>query len=254
MDRLIYTALNALGNLRDTQELSAQNLANLSVPGYRRELSGGGAARFLSALEGETTRAFQLDRGGRAVSGGEGTPSRTGDSMDISIDGEGFFYVQPPGGGEPALTRRGDLRISAGGRLTNAAGEEFLGTGMAPIEVPPFRRIAVDDLGQISVEPLDGPGETLVVGTLATVVPPGTGGLAKSPDGRIRSAGGGPLPAPDQLAQVRQGTLEGSNVNATEELIGSIELQRSFEVNLRMIQTAREMDDAGTALLRMPGA
>ena len=49
-----------------------------------------------------------------------------------------------------------------------------------------------------------------------------------------------------------QGALEGSNVNATEELISSIELQRSFELNIRMISTAKEIDEAGSRLLRMP--
>ena len=59
-------------------------------------------------------------------------------------------------------------------------------------------------------------------------------------------------PRPDQTAKVAQGVLEGSNVNATEELIASIDLQRSFELNMRMISTAKEIDEAGSRLLRMP--
>ena len=49
-----------------------------------------------------------------------------------------------------------------------------------------------------------------------------------------------------------QGALEGSNVNATEELISSIDLKRSFELNMRVVSTAKELDEAGTRLLAMP--
>ena len=55
-----------------------------------------------------------------------------------------------------------------------------------------------------------------------------------------------------RTARVVQGVLERSNVNTTEELIASIELQRSFEVNLRLITAARDMDEAGAALMKMP--
>jgi flagellar basal-body rod protein FlgF len=76
--------------------------------------------------------------------------------------------------------------------------------------------------------------------------------LRKSDDGRIRTVDGSPLPPPDQRARVMQGVREGSNVNNLEELIGTIELQRAFEMNMRMIQTAREVDESGAALLRVP--
>ena len=86
--------------------------------------------------------------------------------------------------------------------------------------------------------------------SLATTLAPGAN-LIKGEDGQIRPATG-PLPAPDQQAKVMQGALEGSNVNATEELISSIDLQRSFELNMRVVSTAKELDEAGTRLLAMP--
>ena len=61
-----------------------------------------------------------------------------------------------------------------------------------------------------------------------------------------------PSTVADQSIGVVQGVLERSNVNTTEELIASIELQRSFEVNLRLITAARDMDEAGAALMKMP--
>lgn len=255
MDRLIYTSLNSLANLRDTQVVVAQNLANSAVPGFRSDLANEGSAHFLSALESHTSRVFQLERGPHGFSERPGALSRTGDSMDIAIVERGYFYIQPEGGGAPALSRRGDLRTGADGVLTNGAGEVLLGTDLQPVILPPFRSIAIDDLGQITLEPANGaPGERVQVATLATLVPDESLELAKSPDGRIRMADGSALPGPDQMARVTQGALEGSNVDSTGELIASIELQRSFELNMRMIQTARDTDEAALSLLRMPGA
>nr|WP_111299300.1 flagellar hook-basal body complex protein [Paracoccus saliphilus] len=254
MDRLVHTALNSLANLRDTRTISAQNLANQAVPGFRRDLQNEGSAHFLQMLQTESGRAFQLERGPHGFSRAPGPMDQTGDPMDLAIADRGFFYVLPPGGGEPALTRRGDLQMGPGGTLVNGAGEAMLGANLQPIVVPPFTEIVVDDLGQVVVTPQGGaPGERVQVGVLATVDPDDAVELRKSLDGRIRMADGSDLPPPDQRPRVLQGIREGSNVNATAELIDSIELQRTFELNLRMIQTAREVDEAGSALLRLPG-
>lgn len=252
MDRLVHTALNSLANLRDSRTLSAQNLSNMAVPGYRRDLQNEGGAHFLTTLQAQTGRAFQLERGPHGFSRAPGPLDRTGDPLDLAIADRGFFYIQPPGGGEPALTRRGDLQPGPDGTLINGAGEVMLNADLQPMIVPPFSRIMVDELGQVSITPLEG-GEAVAVGVLATVDPDDALDLRKSLDGRIRMADDSPLPPPDQRARIVQGTREGSNVNATAELIDSIELQRTFELNLRMIQTAREIDEAGASLLRMPG-
>lgn len=255
MDRLVYTALNSLANLRDQRVSSAQNLANLAVPGFRRDLGNNGQAFYVATDDRQSARALQLERGPHAFSVAAGPMERTGDPMDIAIADAGFFYVQPPDGAAPALSRRGDLRLGEGGALLNGAGEAMLGQDLQPIVLPPFRDVVIDDLGQVQIAPIDGaPGERQVVAVLATIDPPAALDLRKSPDGRIRPADGTPLPQPDQRARVVQGMREGSNVNAMQEMIDSIELQRTFDVNLRMITSAREIDEAGSALLRPPGA
>jgi len=255
MDRMIHTALNSLANLRDQRVISAQNLANMAVPGFRRDLANEGSAHFVDAFDSLTTRAMQLERGPHGFSRAAGPLDRTNDPMDLAIADRGFFFIQPPGGGEPALTRRADLQVGQGGILQNGAGEVMLGADMQPLVLPPFRELEINDLGQVVITPQGGaPGERLLVGTLATVDPPDDLDLRKSLDGRIRTPDGSPLPEPDQRPRILQGVREGSNVNATAELIDSIELQRTFELNLRMIQTAREVDEAGSALLRPPGS
>lgn len=211
MDRLIHTALNSLANLRDQRVVSAQNLANLQVPGFRRDLANEGTAHFVEAMDSLTSRAFQLERGYHGFAREAGPLDRTGDPMDLAIADRGFFFVQPPGGGEPALSRRADLRIGPGGLLQNGAGEAMLDAQMQPIVLPPFRSLEVDDLGQIVISPQDGPaGARELVAMLATVDPPDDLALRKSLDGRIRTADGGPLPEPDQRPRILQGAREGS--------------------------------------------
>lgn len=251
MDRLVHTALNSIANLRDQRIASANNLANMNVPGFRRDLPNEGRAFTLTADGSLESRALQLETGPHAFSQTAGFLDQTGEAMDLALADKGYFYVKPDSGGEPALTRRADLRTLPDGQLVNGAGETMLDEGLRPIVLPPFRRMTVDDAGMIRIEPQDGaPGEEVAIARLATVVPDGIA-LRKGPDGMIRQNEGG-VPAPDGRGRVLQGVREGSNVNPTEELISSIELQRSFEINLRMITTAKEIDEAGSRLMRMP--
>ncbi|MEY4982694.1 MAG: hypothetical protein RIR62_960 [Pseudomonadota bacterium] len=254
MDRFIHTALNALGNLRGVQTVSAQNLANQNVPGFRRDFIAEGAAFVLEGADGAPSpRAFQMDREEAGFSDLSGFLDKTGEPLDIAIAGAGYFYIRPDTGGPPALSRRGDLQIGLDGALVNGAGEAVLSQGLQPIVLPPHRNIVIDELGRITIEPLDGaPGERLEVAMIGTTLAQGLA-LAKGEDGQIRPQTG-PLPAPDQAAKVAQGVLEGSNVNPTEELIASIDLQRSFELNMRVISAAKEIDEAGAQLLRAPDA
>lgn len=251
MDRLVHTALNSISNLRDQRTVSANNLANMNVPGFRRDLPNEGRAFFVESEDSFALRAMQLEKGPHAFASSAGFLDQTGQTLDIAIADKGFFYIQPETGGDPALSRRGDLHVAADGRLTNGAGDQLLSDGLQPITVPPFRNLVVDDGGFITIEPLDGaPGETVQIARLATVVPTDQD-LAKGADGQIRKADN-TLPPPNGGARVLQGVLEGSNVNSTEELVASIDLQRTFEINHRMIKTAQELDEAGSRLLRMP--
>ena len=75
--------------------------------------------------------------------------------------------------------------------------------------------------------------------------------LKKFPDGHIRLRDGG-IPEIDQETRMVQGYLEGSNVNTVQELIENMQRQRTFELNVRMISVAKEIDEAGTSVLRMP--
>lgn len=250
MDRLIHTALNALAVRRESKISQAQNLANMNVPGFRRDLDNDGGTMFLEQMRTASSRAFRMETGPAAFSAEPGFLNPTDEDLDVAIADEGYFFIQPETG-DPALSRRGDLRIGADGVLRDGAGDAMLNVGGAQIVVPPYRSLTITELGEIWIDPQGGgPGDVVLVGTLATARPP-VADLVKGLDGRIRTRQG-PLPAPDQQAKVLQGTLEGSNVNPVEELIASIELQRGFELGVRMISVAREIDEAGTSLMRAP--
>lgn len=255
MDRFVHTALNSLSNLRDSRVIQSQNLANQNTPGFRKDLQNEGKTHFLTHFNDATSAvALHLETGPHGFSQAAGTLMQTNEPMDLAIADKGYFYTMPANG-EPALSRRGDLHQDANGVLLNGAGEKVLSNEMTEITLPPFRRMTVNDLGQIFIEPMTGePGQTVLAATIATVVPADDLKLQKSADGNIRTVDGSPLPIPNQAARVVQGTLEGSNVNPVEELVASIETQRQFELGVRMIKTAQEMDEGGARLLRMPDA
>lgn len=253
MDRAIFTALNAISIRQDARITQSQNLANMSVPGFRRDIPNEGATKYLDPAGGLGVRAFQMESAVTRFSDRAGTLSQTGADFDVAIAQDGYFFAMGAEG-MPGLTRRGDLRQDAEGALMNGAGQRMLGEDMAPIVLPPHRSMRITDLGEIHIEPADGPaGQTVLAGMLATVAPaPGTP-LTKGLDGLIR-ADDGTVPPPDQGARVLQGVLEASNVNPVEELLASIDVQRGYEIGMRMILQMRTIDEAGASLMQAPQA
>jgi len=85
---------------------------------------------------------------------------------------------------------------------------------------------------------------------LGSVSPPAEG-LTKSLDGKIRNFDGS-IPDADQSGLFAQGVLEGSNVNAIEEMVFNMDMQRQFEINVKLIKQAEEIDKSGTKLMSLP--
>ena len=122
---------------------------------------------------------------------------------------------------------------------------------MQPITVPDYRELKISDDGNVIIEPLGSdPGTKQTVGQIALTLAGGVE-LKKFPDGEIRVEDGS-VPAFDEEVRVVSKHVELSNVNITEELINSIEDQRQYEINIKMISSASEIDEAGASLIRMP--
>ena len=250
MDKLIYTAFNTLNNIYDNRSVRAQNMANINVPGYRRDLgtkSVGSA--FMSSYNTFQSRALAIRDDTNVFESDPGTLSQTGSKLDIAIRGDGYFVVKGPGA--PSLSRRGDLSVTNDGTLVNGAQQQLLGENLQPINVGAYRGIDITDEGVVRVEPLGSePGTKVEVGKIALTSAFDVQ-LQKAIDGEIRTVDG-TVPAVDGVPKIVQKHVELSNVNITEELVNTIEDQRAYEINIKLIKSASDADEAGASLMRMP--
>ena len=249
MDRSIYTALNSMNILRDNQSVTAQNLANISVTGFQKDIQINFASVYLDRDKGIDPRVMALQEPG----GFDATPGpvqQTGAPLDLAVDGSGYFIVKPANG-KIALSRRGDFTVSADGTLRDGTGTQPLSVDLEPVTIPPHRKISISGDGIIEIEPLNAPlGQTVVIAQLATTfgseVP-----LAKTIDGFVRPIDGS-VPAPDNRTILLSGFLEGSNVQSVDELVTGIDQSRAYEINVKFISTAQEIDEASASIMRMP--
>ena len=250
MDKLIYTAFNTLNNIYDNRSVRAQNMSNISVPGYRRDI--GTKASGTAFVVGENTlntRALAIRDDKNYFEAAPGTLSQTDTPTDIAIRGAGYLIVQ--GLGEPSLSRRGDLKVGENGLLLNGASAKVLNKALQPINVPPHRTIKINETGDVLIEPLgSAPGTEQNLGRIAMTFADGVE-LKKFPDGEIRDVDG-TVPPPEEGVRVIPKFIELSNVNITEELVNTIEDQRQYEINVKLISSTSELDQAGASLLRMP--
>lgn len=250
MDRLIHTALNSLNNIYEVRQSTAQNLANASVPGFRAAMPNEGGSAFVLDKDGSlTARAFAVETGPARFSDATGTIQNSEVPTDIALTNEAYFIIDP-GNGEYALSRRGDMKTSSEGFLVDGGKNLVMSDQMTPIEIPPFREIQITTLGEIMINPVDAePGQFVTVGIIGTVTP--IDPVIKNSDSHIRYEDEQVI-IPDQSGKISQNALEGSNVNAVNELVTSMENQRAFEISMRMIKSAKEIDESGSQLLRIP--
>ena len=250
MDRLAQTALSAIRQMQDLKFDLAHNLANVNVPGFRRDLPNEGNAGFLKRLDEASAKVLPLETDFRMFSSEMGSLQNTGVETDIAVLNDAFFYVQPDNG-QVALSRRGDFSVDALNQLINGAGDLVLSDGLAPIVLPPYTSISVTDIGEVLVQQPGAPiGELTSAGFIGSTTSE-LDQLTKSLDGQIRKADG-TVPDPDQTGKFGQGFLEGSNVNAIEELVKNLDMQRQFEINVKLIKKASDLDSAGTKLMSLP--
>jgi flagellar basal-body rod protein FlgF len=250
MDRLAQTALSAIRQMQDLKFDLAHNLANVNVPGFRRDLPNEGNAGFLKRLDEASAKVLPLETDFRMFSSEMGSLQNTGVETDVAVLNDAYFYVQPDNG-QVALSRRGDFSVDALNQLINGAGDLVLSDGLAPIVLPPYTSINVTDIGEVLVQQPGAPtGELTSVGFIGSTTSQ-LDQLTKSLDGQIRKADG-TVPDPDQTGKFGQGFLEGSNVNAIEELVKNLDMQRQFEINVKLIKKASDLDSAGTKLMSLP--
>jgi flagellar basal-body rod protein FlgF len=239
MDKLIFTAVSGAERLLRSQQVHANNLANMDTSGFRAsmevagntELAGFGYDdRHLSTMQSDTI----LTRGGAV--------RETGRPLDVAIGGKGYLAVQY--GDNEAYTRSGEIEIDANGALS-VHGRALLGEG-GPITLPPHTAVEIGTDGTISVM-TEGAAQMQVVDKLRLVNAEGAE-LTKNEAGLIVTRDGANLAA-DPAVGVKARSLEGSNVSAVEEMVATMSLNRSFEIQMRLFKASDSMNEAGNRLV-----
>lgn len=215
MDSTIYTALSRQAGLKAEMDIVANNVANASTTGFRRE--GAVFSEFVRRT-GELSDSLSMVKlGARNTAFDPGQLTQTGGDFDIAIDGDGFFQIR--NGDQTALSRAGHFMPNAAGQLVNSDGLPLLDAGGTEITIPPgVRNVTVAADGTLSADgkplaqlglwqPVDPKDMTRIGGNLFAV------------EGDLEPATG----------QMRQGFLEGSNVNPVSEIARLIEVQRRYE-------------------------
>lgn len=242
MDRMIYIAASGVRSTMQRQEVLANNLANANTPGFRAET----VAFRVAPVNGPglPTRAMVSE----STPGADFTPgviTTSGRPLDVAIQGQGMFAVQAPDGTE-AYTRNGGFEVNDQGLLQTLSGQLVLGDG-GPISVQPGTLVSIAADGSISGAPAGAPKTVAAIGRLK-LVNPGNGELARGTDGLFRMKDGGEAPV-DARVRVASGSIEGSNVNAVETMVGMITLARQFEMQMKLMQTADQSARKGAQLL-----
>ncbi len=244
MDRLIYVAMTGAKQLMHRQDNIAHNLANASTPGFRAE-----TLAFRSVESEQDSRVYALE----SATGADHTPGpvqQTGRALDVAVHGKSWLAVQSRDGGE-AYTRNGSLQVSAEGILQGAGGLPVLGDG-GPIAVPAGSEISIAADGTVSARPIgQARAATLTLGRLKLVTPEERE-LQRGGDGLFRARGGESLAA-DPNARLASGSLEGSNVNTVDAVVGMIGAARQFEMQMKMLRTAEANAGAASRLLNVGG-
>jgi len=231
----------------------ANNLANVATTGFKRDRANFATLAYQDARvagqqsSNETAYATGLNLGtGVGVQSTtrietQGTLSTTGNSLDLALDGPGYFQVALPGG-QLGYTRAGNFTRSAEGQLVTTQGYAV----QPPITVPEgATAISISEDGTVSAQ-VAGQAEATAIGQITVASFANPAGLQAASDNFLLETGAsgaaqiGPAGEAGR-GHIRQGMLEGSNVNIVEELVDMIETQRAYEINSKMISAVDEM-------------
>ena len=215
----LYTAKSGMTVQQTNIDLHSHNLSNVSTTGFKRNFANvedlayqnyrqvGAAA----TEQNQLPTGLHMGLGARTVSIGrnfeQGSLQESKNSLDVAINGNGFFEVTMPDG-TIGYTRDGSFKVDAQGRLVTSGGLPVANG----ITIPPnATNISISNDGAVSA--------TVPGNTQPQQGTPGTNGLGI----------------------IKQGFLESSNVNVVEELVNMIQTQRAYEMNSKAISTTDQM-------------
>lgn len=245
MDRGLFIAMSGAKETLLAQGVNANNLANVNSDGFRADFE---QARSMPVFgPGQPSRVYAMtERPG--IDFKAGAIQTTGHDLDVAMQGQGWIAVQAKDGSE-AYTRTGDLQVTSDGMLVTGSGLPVLSDG-GPISLPPYQKVNIGEDGTISVIPVGDNALGMAVVSRIKLVDPPLDQLEKGTDGLMRVQGGA-IAAASVDAKLITGALEGSNVNPVESMVQMIELQRQFELNIKMMKTLEDTEAAGSQLIKL---
>jgi flagellar basal-body rod protein FlgF len=225
MDAAGYATLNRQSGLMREMGVVANNIANVSTAGFRRE--GVVFSEYVARMDQDPSLSM-AHASGRHVDLSQATLVQTGGSFDFAIQGDGFFLIETPAG--ERLTRAGAFTPNAEGELVTPDGFRLLDAGGAPVFVPPdAKAVALSQDGTLSAngQPIAQIGLWQPADPLALRHQSGT------------LFDGGEL-EPVENGMVMQGMLEDSNVQPVSEIARMIEVQRAYELGQKFLDAEDE--------------
>jgi flagellar basal-body rod protein FlgG len=249
----LWIAKTGLDAQQTNMTVIANNLANVKTTGFKRDRAVFNDLMYQnvrqvgaqSTEDTELPSGLSLGTGVRTVATqkihSQGNLLQTNNSLDVAIQGRGFFQVLHPDG-NIVYTRDGGFSLSSTGELVNPSGYAI----EPAISIPNnAQTVTIGSDGVVSVL-VAGDSAPTQVGEvqLADFINPS--GLEAVGDNLFREsvASGSPqvsTPGQDGLGTVIQGSLESSNVNVVEELVNMIETQRAYEMNSKAVSTTDDM-------------
>jgi flagellar basal-body rod protein FlgF len=233
MDNSVYVGLSKQLVLQRQFDIIANNIANADTSGFKVES--------LAEAEDPQQPAFTLGGpapvkfvmpNGLVRDFGQGALRKTDSPFDVAIDGQGFFQVQTAQG--PRYTRDGRFRMDDTGKLVTERGAPLLDDGGGEITLDPTKgEPSISSDGIVSQAGLR-------IGKIGVVTFANLSTLEKVGDNLMQNTSNQtPTPATD--IKVRQGMLEGSNVNPILEMSRMIEVNRAYEQMAKMIDTQGDL-------------
>ncbi|MFQ5705965.1 MAG: flagellar basal-body rod protein FlgG [bacterium] len=240
----------------------ANNLANVNTTAFKKSTiefqdlfyQSFRPAGVKDQSNAEIPTELQIGHGNRPVATiknfSQGDVVNTGNALDLSLNGEGFFQIQRPDG-SIVYTRDGSFNLSSKGQIVNSSGLLLDPETSIPEEAV---SINVGSDGNISVL-LPGESTPQEVGQIELAKFINPAGL-KSIGGNLyeaTAASGEPTlgtPGSDGIGSVLQGFLEKSNVEVVQEMVELIVAQRAYEINAKAIRTAEQMMEIANNIKR----
>jgi flagellar basal-body rod protein FlgG len=253
MIRSLWIAKSGMEGQQTKLDAISNNLANVGTNGFKRggivfedlmyqNLRPAGSA---TSDQSQLPTGLQVGLGVRAAAStrnfAQGTLQNSGNDLDIAIQGAGFFQVQMPDG-TTAYTRDGSFQRDAAGQIVTNAGY-VLQPGLT---IPPTATsvtVAQDGTVQVTLPGQVAPQSLGQIQLASFVNPGGLESRGGNLYGETAASGTANAAAPGSTGHgsLKQGFVEGSNVNVVEELVSMIATQRAYELNSKAIQTSDQM-------------